>query len=60
MNTENSKINEHTNLFSICQERLNLKSSSKHVVPPNFSVYHTWENIKQQCKNNKHKKTAPI
>ena len=46
MNTENSKMND-------LSQRLDLKSSNKHVALQNLSVYYNWKNIRQQYKNNK-------
>ena len=41
-----------TNLFLIWQ-RLDLRTSTKYVAPQDLSIYYTWKNIIQQCKNNK-------
>ena len=34
-------------------QRLDLKSSSRHVAFQNLSIYYTWKNIRKQYKNNK-------
>ena len=52
MNTENSKMNEpHKFLLNISQ-RLDLRSSDKHVALQNMTIYYTWKNIRLQYKNN--------
>ena len=40
-------------------QKLDLRSSSKHVALQNLSIYYTWKNIRQQYKNNKLKIIAP-
>ena len=60
MNTESSKTNEpHKVAFNLLQ-KLYLRSSNKHVVLQNLSLYYTWKNIGQQYKNNKLKIVAPM
>ena len=39
-------------------DSVNLKRSDKYALS-NFSIYYTWENIKQSCKNNKFKVSSP-
>ena len=52
MNTKNSKTNEpHRFVFNFLQ-RLDLRSSNKHVAFQNFSIYYNWKNITKQYKNN--------
>ena len=34
-------------------QRLQLRSSDKHVAPQNLSVYYTWKNIRKQYRKNK-------
>ena len=41
MNTKNSKTNEPHKLALSLSQRLNLKSSDKHVVLQNVSIYYT-------------------
>ena len=53
MNTENTNANEPHKLVLNLSQRLNLRSSIKHVSLQNFSVYYTWKNTRQQYKNNK-------
>ena len=51
MNTENSKtIEPHKFVFNLSQ-RLDLRSSNKHVALQNLSIYYTWKNISKQYKN---------
>ena len=59
MNTESSEINEpHTCTLNLSQ-RLDLRSSNKHVALQNLSIYNIWKIIRQQYKNNKLKIIAP-
>ena len=60
MNTENSKANESLKFVLNLSQRLDLWSLNKHVALQNLSVYYTWNNIRQQCRNNKLKVIAPI
>ena len=59
MNTENSKTKEPHKFVLSLPQRLDLRSSNKHITLQNLSVYYTCKNIKQQCKNNKPKIIAP-
>ena len=59
MNSENSKtIEPHKFGLSLLQ-RLDLRSSNKHVAVQNLSIYYLWKNIREQCNNNKLKIRAP-
>ena len=59
MNTENrTKSEPHKIVFNLSQ-RLDLRSSDKHVALQNLSIYYTLENIRKQYKNNKLKTIAP-
>ena len=61
LNTENSKTNELHKLVLNLLQRLDLKSSNKHVVLQNLSIYCTSKNIiRKQYKSNKLKIIAPI
>ena len=40
-------------------QRLDLRSSKKHVALQNLSIYYTWKNIRKQYKNSKLKLIAP-
>ena len=53
MNTENSKTNESDKFILNLSQRLDLRSSNKHVALQNLSIYYTWKNIRKQYKNNK-------
>ena len=60
MNTKkNSKKKEPHKFVIHFSARLHLKSSNINVALQNLSIYYTWKNIKQQCKNNKLKIIAP-
>ena len=53
MNTENTKTNEpHKFIFNLSQ-RLDLRSSDKHVALQNLSICYTCKNIRKLCKINK-------
>ena len=60
MNTENNKTNEPHKFVLNLSQRLDLRSSNKHVALQNLSIYYTWKNIRKQYKNNKLKTIAPI
>ena len=53
VNMENGKTNEPHKLVFNLSQRLDLRSSDKHVDFQNLSIYYTWKNIRKQCKNNK-------
>ena len=53
MNAENSKTNASHKFVLNLSQRLDLRSSDKHVALQNLSIYYTWENIRKQYKNNK-------
>ena len=59
MNTENSKMNESCKLILNLSQRLDLRSSSKHVALQKLSVYYTLKNVRRQYKINKLKIIAP-
>ena len=53
MNPKNSKMNEpHKFVFNLSQ-RLDLRSSNKHVALQNLLIYYKWKNISKQHKNKK-------
>ena len=52
MNMENSKTNEPHKFVLNLSQRLDLKSSNKHVALQNLSIYYTRKNIKYQYENN--------
>ena len=60
MNTENSKTNKQHKFVLNLSQRLDLKSSNKHVFLENVSIYLTWKSIRQQDKNPKLKTIAPM
>ena len=45
MNMENSKTNEPHKFVLNLSQRLDLKSSNKHVALQNLSIYNTWKNM---------------
>ena len=58
MNTENSKTKELHKFVLNLSQRLDLRSSDKHVAPQNLSIYYTWKYIRKQYKYNKRKMIA--
>ena len=59
MNTENSQTNEPHKFILNLSQRLDLRSSDKHVPLQNLSIYYTWKNIRKQYKNNNLKIIGP-
>ena len=59
MNTENSKTNKPHKFVLNLSQRLDLRSSNKHVALHNLCIYYTWKNIRKQYKNNKLEIIAP-
>ena len=59
MNTKNSKTNEPHKFVLNLSQRLDLRSSNKHVTLQNLTIYYTWKNIRKQFKNNQLKIIAP-
>ena len=50
MNTGNRKTNERYKFVLNLSQRLDLRSSNKHVAPQNLSIYYTWKNIRKEYK----------
>ena len=59
VNPKNSKINELHKFVPALSQKLDLRSSSKHVALQKLSIYYTWKSIRKQYKNNKLKIIAP-
>ena len=56
MNTENSKTNESNKFIYQFTNKLNLKNpNNKNIWFVNWSIYHTWKNIKSAYNNNEFK-----
>ena len=53
INTKNSKTNEPHKFVINLSQRLDLRSSNKHVALQKVPIYYTWKNIRKQCKVNK-------
>lgn len=53
LNTENSKTNELQKFVLNMSQELDMKRLNKHVAIQKLSIYFTWKNISQQCKNSK-------
>ena len=56
MNTGNSKTNEPHKFVLNLSQRLDLRSSNKHVALQNLSIYYTWKNIRKLLRTKKLKK----
>ena len=52
MNKENRKENEPHKFVLNLSQRLDLRSSNKHVALQKLSIYYTWKNIRKLHKNN--------
>ena len=52
MSTQNSKTNESHKFVLNLSQRLDLRSSIKHVALQNLPIYYTWKNIRKQYKKN--------
>ena len=48
--TENSKTSASHKFVLNVSQRIDLRSSNKHVAVQNLSIYNTWKNIRQQDK----------
>ena len=59
MNTENSKTSESHKFVLNLSQKLDLRSSDKHVALQNLPVYCTWKNVRKQYEKNKLKIIAP-
>ena len=53
MNTENIKTSEPHKFGFNLPQRFGLRTSNKRVDLQSSSIYYTWENIRNQWKNNK-------
>ena len=53
INTENNKTNGLHKFVLHLSQRLDLRSSNKHVALQNLSIYYMWKNIRKQYKNNR-------
>ena len=59
MNTKNRKTSEPHKFVRNLSQRLELRSSNKHVTLQSLSIYYTWKGIREQYKNHKLKIIAP-
>ena len=58
MNSENNKNSDPHRLKLNLSDKIILRRSDKYVDLSNLSMYYTWKNIKNSCKNNKYKTSA--
>ena len=59
MNSKNSKISDPHRLLLKNKKKIDLRRSDKYMALSNLNIYYTWKNIKNSCKNNKFKISAP-
>ena len=59
MNTEKCKIIQPHKFVLNLSQRLDFRSSNKHVGLQNLYVYYIWENVRKQYENNKLKIITP-
>ena len=59
VNKENNETSEQCTFVLNLSQRLDLRSSNKHLTLQNLSIFYNWKNIRQQYKNNKLKIKAP-
>ena len=52
MNKENRETNEPHKFVLNLSQKLDLRSSNKHVALQKLSIYYTWKNIRKLHKNN--------
>ena len=60
MNMKNRKSDEAHYLILNLSQRLDLRSSDKHVALQNAPIYYTWKNITKQYKNKRNNKSNMI
>ena len=53
VNKENNETSEQCTFVLNLSQRLDLRSSNKHLTLQNLSIFYNWKNIRQQYKNNK-------
>ena len=53
MNSDKSKTTDPYRLLLNLTDKINLKWSDKYVALSNLSIYYTWKNMKNSCKNKK-------
>ena len=53
INTDNIKTSKPHKFGLNLPQRFDLRTSNKRVDLQSSSIYYTWENIRNQCKNNK-------
>ena len=58
MNKEKNKMNEPQKIV-LNSQRLDLRTSNKHVPLQNLSTYYMWKNVTEKYRNNELKITAP-
>ena len=59
INSKNGRTSEYHVLVLKLADKLDLRRGQKSVTLSNFSIYHTWKNIKSSYNNNKFKISAP-
>ena len=59
MDSKNSKTSDSHRILLNLSDKTHLKRSDKYVALSNLRFYYSWNNIKNSCKNNKFKISAP-
>ena len=59
MNSDSSKTSENNVLVLKLTDILDLRRGQKTIALSNLSIYYTWKNVKNSCKNNKFKISTP-
>ena len=59
INSKNGRTSEYHVLVLKLADKLDLRRGQKSITLSNFSIYHTWKNIKSSYNNNKFKISAP-
>ena len=59
MNSENSKTSKPHALILNLTDKTDLRRVEKNIALSNFSIYHTWRNLKKNHNINKFKKSDP-
>ena len=59
MDSKNSNTSDSHRILLNLSDKTHLKRSDKYVALSNLRIYYSWNNIKNSCKNNKFKISAP-
>ena len=59
INSKNSRTSDLHSLILNLSDEINLKTRDKYVALSILSIYCTWKNVRNSCKNNEFKISAP-